>query len=114
MTNASSVQAGDLQRLLEVERRLGERLRVARAEADALVLQAQTAVAAREAALAAELETAERLADERLAGEQRAREREIADDTQRQIDAYERIPAGRLSEIAETIGRRMLEEDAAP
>lgn len=114
MTHASSVHTGDLQRLLEIERRLGERLRAARAEAETFVVQAQTAVAAREAALAAALEAEERLADERLAREQRQREGEIADDAQRQVDAYERIPARRLSEIAKTLARRLVEEDGAP
>ena len=114
MTHASSVHAGDLERLLETERRLAELLQAARAEAEALVAQAQAAAAAREAALAASLEADERLADERLGGEHRKREREIADDAQRQIDAYQRIPASRLSEIAKTLTRRLLEEDGAP
>jgi hypothetical protein len=112
MTHASSVQAGDLARLLETERRLGARLRAARAEADALVAQAQTAAERREAALAAELEAEERLADERLTREHRKREREIADAAQRQIEAYQRIPARRLAEIAKTLARRLLEEDS--
>lgn len=114
MTHASSVHPGDLERLLETERRLGERLRAARAEADALVSRAQAAAVAREAALAAELEAEERLSDERLGREHREREREIADDAQRQIDAYQRIPAKRLSEIATRVTRRLLEEDGAP
>ena len=114
MTHASSVHAGDLERLLETERRLGERLRAARAEADELVAQAEAAAAAREAALAAELEAEERLADERLEREHRERERAITDDAQRQVDAYERIPARRLSEIAKIITHRLLEEDGAP
>ena len=111
MTHASSVHAGDLERLLETERRLGERLRAARAEADALVTQAQAAAVARDAALAGELESEERLADERLGREHSEREREIADDAQRQIDAYERIPARRLSEIAKHLARRLLKEE---
>lgn len=114
MTHASSVQAGDLARLLETERRLGERLRAARAEADALEAQAQTAAERRDAALAADLEDEERLADERLSGEQRKREREIADDAQRQIEAYQRIPARRLTELAKTLADRLLEEDDTP
>jgi hypothetical protein len=114
MTNASSVHTGDLERLLETERRLGERLRAARAEADALVAQAQVAAVAIEGALAAELEAEERLADERLAREHRQREGEIADDAQRQIDAYERIPAKRLSEVAKRLARRLLEKAGNP
>jgi len=114
MTHWPSVHAGDLARLLETERRLGERLRAARLEADTLVQQAQAAAAAREDALAAELEAEERLADERLDREHRTREREIAEDAQRQIEAYQRIPAARLSEIAKTLALRLLEEDSTP
>ena len=114
MTHASSVHAGDLARLLETERRLGERLRAACLEADALVAQAEAAAAARESALAAQLEDEERLADERLGSEQREREREIADDAPRQIGAYQRISSQRLAEVATTLANRLLEEDGAP
>lgn len=113
MTHASSVHAGDLARLLETERRLGEQLRATRAEADVLVAQAQAAAEQGEAALAAELEAEERLADERLGHEYRLREQEIADDAQRQVEAYAGIPARRLAEVALTLSRRLLEEDAA-
>ena len=114
MTHASSVQAGDLARLLETERRLGERLRTARADADALVAQAQAAAERRDAALAADLKAEERLADERLSGELRKREQEIADDAQRQIEAYQRIPASRLTELAKSLADRLLEEVNTP
>ena len=107
-------EKGDFARLLETERRLEEQLGRAHAEADALVAQAQAAAAEREAALAAELEGEEQLADERLGREHRKREQEIAGDAQRQIDAYQRIPARRLSEVAKTLARRLLEEDRAP
>ena len=110
----TSVQTGDLARLLETERRLGERLRAARADAEALVSQAQTAAAQREAALATELVAHERQTDERLGREQRTRERDIADDAQRQIEAYEQIPAARLAEVAKSLARRLLEEDDTP
>ncbi|HET9386757.1 MAG TPA: hypothetical protein VFO67_16610 [Gemmatimonadales bacterium] len=113
MTHAASVQVGDLARLLETERRLGEQLRAARAEADVLVAQAQAAAERGEAALAAELEAEERLADERLGREYRKREQELADDAQRQIEAYAGIPATRLAEVARTLSRRLLEEDTA-
>ena len=49
---------GDLARLLETEARLEERLRAARAEAEALIGRARAEAAAREAGLAAELEAA--------------------------------------------------------
>ena len=114
MTNPQPVPAGDLARLLETERRLNEQLRAARAEAEALVTQAQTAASEREAALAAQLENEERLADERLARERKKREREIGDDARRQVEAYERIPATRLAELTTALAGRLLEEDGAP
>ena len=115
MTHAPPVQIGDLARLLETERRLGEQLRAARAEADVLVAQAQAAADRGEAALAAELEAEGRLADERLDREYRKREQEIAGDAQRQIEAYAGIPASRLR-LAPALGatvtsmRRTLDE----
>ena len=113
MTHAASVQVGDLARLLETERRLGEQLRAARAEADVVVAQAQAAAERGEAAFAADLEAEERRADERLDREYRMREREIADDAQRRIEAYAGIPASRLADIATALARRLLEEDTA-
>ena len=113
MTHAS-VPAGDLARLLETERRLGERLRSARAEAEALVAQAHADVAQREAALAAELEGDERRMTERLARERRKREREIADEAQRQIDAYAGVSAQRLSAVVRTLASRLLDGERAP
>lgn len=113
MLSPPGVPSSDLARLLETERRFGEQLRAARAEADVLVAQAQAAAERGEAALAAELEAEERLADERLGREYRTREQEIADDAQRQVEAYTGIPASRLAEVALALSRRLLEEDTA-
>ena len=107
-----SPPAGDLARLLDTERRLGERLQAARAEAEALVAQARAAAEKREAALAAQLETDQRLMGERLERERRKREREIADAAQREVEAYERVSAERLKGIARALAPRLLDDES--
>lgn len=108
------VPAGDLARLLDTERRLAERLRSTHAEADAVIAQARVDAEQREAALAAELEADERRMTERLAGERRQREREVADDAQRQIDAYAGVSTKRLSALVRTLAPRLLDDEGAP
>ncbi len=113
MTHAS-VPAGDLARLLETERRLGERLRSARSEAEALVAQARADVAQREAALDAELEGDERRVTERLARDRRKREREIADEAERQVAAFAAVSAQRVRAVVRTLTQRLLDDESAP
>lgn len=112
--NRDAVPAGDLARLLDTERRLAERLRSARAEAESVIARARADVEQREAALAAELEADQRRMLERLARERRKREREIADDAQRQVNAYAGVSVQRLSAVVHTLGRRLLGDESAP
>jgi hypothetical protein len=105
------VPAGELARLLDTERRLGQRLQSARAEAEALVAHAREAAAQREAALAAQLETDQRRMAERLTRERRKREREIAAAAERDVEAYERVSAPRLKEIARALAPRLLDDE---
>lgn len=107
-----SVPAGDLARLLDTERRLGERLQSARAEAEALVAHAREAAVQREAALAAQLEADERLMSARLQRERRKREREIAAVAQREVEAFQRVSARRVAEVARIVAGRLLDEDS--
>jgi vacuolar-type H+-ATPase subunit H len=109
-----SVQATDLTRLLDTERRLAERLRSARGEAESLIAQARTDVEQREAGLAAELEADERRMAERLARERRKREREITDEAQRQVDAYASVSGQRLGAVVHTLASRLLDDESAP
>jgi len=111
-THAAAPQ-GDLARLLETERRLEERLRAARAEAEALVAQAQQAAEQEDAALEAQLADAARLLDESLAAEGRRRTAEIADAADRKAQAYERVPPARLSAVARALAERFLLAEGA-
>jgi vacuolar-type H+-ATPase subunit H len=108
-----SVPAGDLARLLDTERRLGERLQSARAEAEAVVAHARAAAEQREAALATQLETEQRRMGERLERERRKREREIADAAQREVETYQRVTRQRLAEIARALAPRLLDEEGS-
>ena len=106
-----SVPATDLTRLLDTERRLAERLRSARAEAESVIARARADVEQRETALAAELEADERRMSERLARERRKREREIADEAKRQVDAYTGVSAQRIGAIVHALTRRLLDDE---
>jgi vacuolar-type H+-ATPase subunit H len=104
---------GDLARLLETERRLEERLRAARTEADALVAQAQQEAERQEAALAAELADGARRLDESLAAEGQRRAAEIAEAAVGEAQAYERVTAARLAEVARALAERFLVGEGA-
>lgn len=106
-----SVAATDLARLLETERRLGERLRASRAEAEALVERARLAAEQREAALAAEFELDERRMRERLTRERHKREREIAADAERQTETYRRVSSEELGKIARQLEHHLLDDE---
>ena len=106
--------SGDLTRLLDTERQLADRLRAARAEAEALLARARSDAGQREARLVAELELEERSLTERLIGERTTREREIAADAQRQVSAYADVSNERLTTIARALARRLLDEEKAP
>jgi prophage DNA circulation protein len=112
--DTSAVPQNDLQRLLATERRLADRLAAARAERDRVIAAAETAAQAREAALAADLESAEGRLREALAAEQRQREQEIARAAEREVAAYEAVPQSRLAEIVQLLQRRLLDEERAP
>lgn len=110
-TSASPVPQNDLQRLLATERRLAERLAAARAERDRVVAEAEAAAKAREAALAADLEGAERRLRDTLTAERRQREQEIAAAAEREIASFEAVSQQRLAEIVQLLERRLLGED---
>ena len=109
-----SVPARDLARLLETERRLGERLRSARVEAEALVVRAQADAERCEAAQADQLESDERLLHERLTQERQAQERAINDAAEREITFYRGISPARLATVARRLGDRLLDDEAVP
>ena len=98
---------GDLARLLETEQRLEERLRAARAEAEALVAQARRDAETRDAALAAEIAAEEKRVADALETERRRREAEIAADAEREALEYERAPAALLSAVARALADRI-------
>ena len=108
------VHAGDLARLLETERRLGERLQSARAEAEALLAHAREAAEQCEATLAAELESDQRSMAERLLGERGRRDQEIADAAQRQVSAYADVSDERLTAITRALAHRLLDDESGP
>lgn len=110
---AHAAQQGDLARLLETERRLEDRVVAARAEAAALVAQAQQAAAQGDAALDAQLAEAARLLDESLAAESRRRTAEIADAADREAQAYERVTPARLAAVAQALAERFLVGEGA-
>ena len=116
MTRNSAVHAppGDLTRLLDTERRLAERLRAARVDAEAVLARARSDAEQREATLAAELESDERSMAERLIGEREKREREIAADAQRQVGAYADVSDERLTTVARALAGRLLDDESAP
>ena len=109
----ASPPTGDLARLLETERRLEERLRAARAEADALVARAQQEAERQEAALETELADGARRLDESLAAEGRRRAAEIAEAAVGEAQAYERVTAARLAAVARTLAERFLVGEGA-
>lgn len=103
---------GDLTRLLDTERRLEERLRAAHAERDAAVAGAQAAADARERALDEGMALEQRRLTETLAAERKAGEREIAVGADREAAAFEGIPDGRLTAVAQALLQRFLHEPA--
>lgn len=113
-TRAVHPPPGDLTRLLATERHLAERLHAARAEAEALLVRARSDAEQREATLAAELELDQRRMAERLVRERRKREREIADDAQRQVSTYSDVSDERLTAIARGLARRLLDDESGP
>ena len=100
--------------MLDTERQLAERLHAARSEAEALLVRARSDAEQREATLAAELESDQQRMTERLIRERRKREREIADDAQRQVSAYTDVSDARLTAIARALARRLVDDESAP
>lgn len=109
----AAVPQSDLARLLETERRLEERLRAARVEAEALVTRAQHAVAEEEATLEAQLAEAARQLDARLAAEERRRIAEIVEGGDREARGYEQVSAARLAAVARQLAERFLLPEGA-
>ncbi len=116
MTRNSSVHpaSGELTRLLETERQLAERLRAARAEAESVIVRARSDAEQREASLAAELDADQQRMAQRLIRERRKRERDIADDAQRQVSAYADVSDERLRAIARGLAHRLLDDESGP
>ena len=100
--------------MLDTERQLAERLRAAGSEAEALLARARSDAEQREATLAAELESDQQRMAERLIRERRKREREIADDAQRQVSAYAGVSDERLTAIAHALAHRLLDDQTSP
>lgn len=103
----------DLARLLGTERRLEERLRAARADAEGVVAQAEQAAAAEEAALDAQLADAARALDASLDAEGRRRSTEIADAADRKVQAYDRVTPAKLVAVAKALAERFLVGETA-
>ncbi|HTI03676.1 MAG TPA: hypothetical protein VL549_00045 [Gemmatimonadales bacterium] len=106
MATTGSIPQGDLGRLLETERRLGERLRAARVESERLVAEAQGTAADRERAVASDLALAEQRLAETLELERRRGEREIAAAAERAAAAFEQISDDRIAAVAKALALR--------
>ena len=106
MATTGSIPQGDLGRLLETERRLGERLRAARVESERLVAEAQAAAAERERALAGDLALEEERLREQLETERRRGEAEIAAAAERAAAAFEQVSPGRIAAVAKELALR--------
>lgn len=98
----------DLTRLLETEARLEESLRHAREEATRLVTKARSAAQAREAALGAELDTAARRLETKIAAERQRAEREIADAARQEVARFEAVPVERIAALARRVVQRVI------
>lgn len=105
---------GDLARLLETERRLEERLRAARIEAEAVVARAQQSADQEKVAANAQMAEAARRLDERLAAEGRQRAAQIAADADAEVRTYEQVSPARLAAVARALAERFLVGEDAP
>ena len=103
---------GDLQRLLETERRLGERLQAARAERDRWIADAEAAAATAERTLAEEIAQDERLLEERVEQEAARGEQEIAARAYTAVAAWGGIPDDRIVVIARELAQRFIAEQS--
>jgi len=112
-TNPSAPPAADLPRLVEAERRLDERLAAARAEATRIVAAAREAARGREAGLQAELDEIERGLREAADAEGASRARAIEDAAQREVAAYDRVDASRITQLARHVVAQVVGERGA-
>ena len=98
----------ELERLIETERRLDDRLRRAREEAAAIVRDARQSVGNHEAALAAELEAAARTAGATLAAERERVAAEIATEARGRVASYDGVDEPRVQAAAWALVERLL------
>ena len=98
----------ELERLIETERRLDDRLNRAREEAAAMVREARESVAHREAALATELEAAARTAGATLAAERERVAAEIATEARSRVASYDGVDEPRVQAAGWALVERLL------
>jgi hypothetical protein len=97
-----------LARLLSTEARLEEKLRRAREEAAGLVTAARDAAQAREAALAAELETLGRQLEVTIADERQRQERELAESARAQVQRFDQASPEEIEALARYVVERLI------
>lgn len=105
---------GDLARLLATEERLEQLVVGARAEAERVVAAAQAQAAAREAALAAQLDAEVRKMTEAVAAERSRREAELAATLRAEAARFDAIPGARIAELAGYVVRRVIGSGEMP
>ena len=95
-------------RLLETEARLEEMLRRAREEAAALVTTAREAAAAREAALAAELDALSEQLEATIADERHRQERELVESARREALRFDQTSPEQIEALARYVVERVI------
>ncbi len=106
---AAPPNGSDLARLLETEARLEGELARAREEATRLVTAARADAAAREAALAADLETASRQLEATVEAERELRHRGIAEGAAREAERFDRVGPEQVAALARYVLGRVIE-----
>lgn len=107
-SSAVSAGASDLSRLVETEARLETILASARVDGARRIAVAQDAAQARDAALAAELETAGRGLEAEIAAERARREAEITAAGRRDAERYDRVTAEGIAALARDVVRQLV------
>jgi hypothetical protein len=98
----------DLERLLELERRLEALLGDARRDAARLVADAETTAAQRDAAVQADVAAAAAALDQRIEAERAQREAAILAEAERDAARFDAVSASRLETLAGLIVRRVV------
>lgn len=98
----------DLERLLEVEQRLETLLAQARRDAARLVQDAETAGAARDRAVEAEVIAATSALDARIQADRERREQDVAAAALRDATRYDQVPVETIARLARLVVERLL------